>query len=473
VSNILCVDDDPGVLVVLEQSLAALGHTTTLLSSVSEAIAELGRQSFDLVLTDYRMPGETGLDLVHHTTENGIDVPVIVMTGYFSVENAVASMKEGAVDYLTKPLRAEALRIAVNHAIEIHRLRRTNDAIRRELSQLRGERTIVGNSRAIREVMETIASVAPTRATVLLEGESGTGKELFARAIHEQSPRRDGPFITVNCAALPEGLVESAMFGHERGAFTGATSRSAGAFERAHGGTLLLDEISEMRLDLQAKLLRAIQEQEIERVGGNQVLKVDVRIIATTNRNLLAEAEAGRFRHDLYYRIHVMPIRTPPLREHLEDVPELVEHFVAQISLRLGVRPPAVPAETLDVLRGRRWQGNVRELANVIERGVILQRNGRLHLASLVGVPPIGEPEPSMAPASALAAAGGVPHAVPAGGIAESQAEGLNLRELERLAIERALVATGGHRTRAAKLLGISERTLRNKLNPRPTIAEE
>jgi DNA-binding NtrC family response regulator len=228
-----------------------------------------------------------------------------------------------------------------------------------------------------------------------------------------------------------------------------------------------------MRLDLQAKLLRAIQEQEIERVGGNQVLKVDVRIIATTNRNLLAEAEAGRFRHDLYYRIHVMPIRTPPLREHLEDVPELVEHFVSQVSLRLGVRPPAVAPETMDVLRSRRWPGNVRELANAIERGVILQRNGRLHLASVVGVPPIGEPEPRDAPAPALVAAAGAGHAVASAATPENAAEGLNLRELERLAIDRALAATGGHRTRAAKLLGISERTLRNKLNPRPAGAEE
>jgi len=299
--------------------------------------------------------------------------------------------------------------------------------------------------------METVGAVAPTRATVLVQGESGTGKELVARALHDQSPRRDQPFVTVNCAALPDGLVESALFGHERGAFTGATARSQGAFERAHRGTLLLDEISEMRLDLQPKLLRAIQEQEIERVGGEQPIRVDTRIIATTNRDLRAELEAGRFREDLFYRLHVVPIRTPPLRERLDDLPMLVEHFAAAAAARLGIRAPLVQAEAIDLLQRRAWPGNIRELANAVERAVILNRTGSLGRESFES-----SREPVASPAGGATAAS--PAAEPA--------FPLELAALERIAIQRALQATGGRRTKAAELLGISERTLRNKLNP-------
>ncbi len=449
-SNILCIEDEPAVGVVLEQTLTEFGHQTTLVSSVTEGLKAIAAQSFDLIISDYRMPEGTGIDLLEMLREQGYEIPVIITTGYASVENAVLSMRHGAADYLTKPLRSESLRIAVTNAVELVRLRRQNEDVRRELDQLR-TRTIVGSSDAVRQVLETIAAVAPTRATVLLEGESGTGKELFARAIHDQSPRSGQPFVTVNCAALPEGLVESSLFGHERGAFTGATARAHGAFERAHRGTLLLDEISEMRLDLQAKLLRAIQEQEFERVGGNVAIKVDVRIVATTNRDLLAEVEAGRFRRDLYYRLHVVPIRSPALREHPEDIPDLVEHFVRQFSGQLGVKPPRVPEATLEMLKRRRWSGNVRELANAIERAVILFR-GELGPEAFGAPPPPGAIATTPPPT-------------------ESEAT-LNLRLLERHAIERALVATGGHRTRAADLLGISERTLRNKLNPRPATAE-
>ena len=455
-STILCIDDEPSVGVTLEHTLAEFGHQAILATSVNEGLKVLAQQSVDLILSDYRMPDATGLDLLEALRQQGFEIPVIIMTGYSSIEHAVLSMRHGAVDYLTKPLRQETLRIAVTNALEANRLRRENDEFRRELSSLRGPRTIVGESEALRAVMETIAAVAPTRATVLLEGESGTGKELFARALHEQSPRRDQPFVTVNCAALPEGLVESALFGHERGAFTGANARAHGAFERAHRGTLLLDEISEMRLDLQPKLLRAIQEQEIERVGGHQLLKVDVRIVATTNRDLLAEIKANRFRRDLYYRLSVMPIRTPPLRERLEDVPLLTEHFVRTAAAALGVKPPEVPLETLELLQRRSWQGNIRELANVIERAVILCRSGQLLPAAVREVQGGGPAAETPAPAP------GDPARAP-----------INLKELERIAIERALAATSGHRTRAAELLGISERTLRNKLRPGSTVVEE
>ena len=468
-SNILCVEDQPTVGVTIERTLNDLGHQPVLVASVEEALQALAHHDIDLVIADYPMADQTGRDVLDVLRGAGIEAPVIIMTDYASVQDAVTSIRRGAVDYLTKPLRQEALRLAVNNAIEIGRLRRENEDIRREMTSLQGMRTIVGESKALQTVREVIAAVAPTRATVLLEGESGTGKELFARAIHEQSPRHNQPLVTVNCAALPEGLVESALFGHERGAFTGATARTAGAFERAHRGTLLLDEISEMRLDLQAKLLRALQEQEFERVGGGTPIRVDVRLVATTNRDLRAEVEAGRFRRDLYYRLSVVPVRTPPLRERIEDIPALVHHFVRQISMQLGVRPPDVPAETLEYLQRRAWPGNIRELANAVERAVILCRHGRLTWSAFeAGAPSavasFGDPDRA-----------GEPDRVEEAGVAVSSgpvSDTLNLKDLERIMISRALQTTGGHRARAASLLGISERTLRNKLNfPRRRLA--
>ncbi|MGE0552356.1 MAG: sigma-54-dependent transcriptional regulator [Gemmatimonadales bacterium] len=465
-ATILCVDDEPSVGVVLEAALTKLGHTPILATSVDGAMQAVARQQFDLIVSDYRMPDATGLDLLAALEKEGYQVPVIIMTGYSSVEHAVVSLRSGAIDYLTKPVRQETLRIAVNQALEVIRLRKENEVFRQEISTLRGKRQILGESAALRRVLETVAAVSATRATVLLQGESGTGKELVARAIHEQSPRRDRPFVTINCAAMPEGLVESALFGHEKGAFTGATARSQGAFERAHGGTLLLDEISEMRLDLQAKLLRVIQEQEFERVGGQQPIRVDVRLVATTNRDLKAEAEAGRFRQDLYYRLNVVPIAMPSLRERREDVPLLVHHFVAKAAQQLGVDAVGISPEAIAALQARPWPGNIRELANAVERAVILSRGRTLGPADFVedgfraapAAPAATAAAPQLGAASATDAGASAP--IPA-----AEAEIFDLDRLEGMAIERALAATGGNRTRAAKLLGISERTLRNKLN--------
>ncbi|HVP13963.1 MAG TPA: sigma-54 dependent transcriptional regulator [Terriglobales bacterium] len=452
-ARILCIDDEPSVCALLESALAEMGHETVLAAGLDEALQAVAQRSPDLILCDYRLQGGTGLDLLVALKEQSVEIPVIMMTGYSSVEHAVLCMRHGAVDYLTKPLRNETLRIAVTDALEIIRLRRENEEYRHQIDALRGPRAIVGESKALREVLDTIARVAPTRVPVRIEGESGTGKELFARALHHQSPRRPAPFVTVNCAALPEGLVESALFGHERGSFTGATARALGAFERADKGTLLLDEISEMRLDLQSKLLRAIQEQEIERVGGTEPIHVDVRIVATTNRKLRAEVEANRFRRDLYYRLNVMPIHAPALRERLEDIPLLVQHFVQHAADSLGIRPPEVPPQTIELLKRRGWPGNIRELGNVVERAVILARNGRL------------------APSVLLESASGLREdALPAEGAAPAAEAPLNLRVLERDAITRALAATGGHRVRAAELLGISERTLRNRLRELRTV---
>jgi DNA-binding NtrC family response regulator len=450
-ASILCVDDEPSVGVVLEHLLSRLNHTAVLASSVDEAMRIVRHTPLDLVIADYRMPGQTGLDLLNLLEKEGYRLPVIIMTGFSTIEHAVISIKSGAVDYLTKPVQAENLEIAVTQALEVSRLRRENARFRSELKKAGVSRSLIGQSESFRRVMETIATVAPTPATVLLEGESGTGKELFARAIHDQGQRADGPFVTINCAALPEGLVESALFGHEKGAFTGATVRTAGAFERAHGGTLLLDEVSEMRLDLQAKLLRAIQEREFERVGGTQAIKVDVRLVATTNRDLQAEVDAGKFRSDLYYRLNVIPIRTPPLRERQDDIPFLVHHFVQRTAQHLETTVPDVADDALKLLSARQWPGNVRELANVVERAVILSHGQPISADRLRA---FLKPERNEQPAADTPAVAASLEDIP-----------LNLGELERLMISRALSTTGGNRTRAAQLLGISERTLRNKLN--------
>ena len=473
-ATILCVDDEPATGVVLEHHLTKIGHRPLLASSVEEAFRTIQRTTVDLVIADYRMPVATGLDLLQLLEKERLRIPVIIMTGHSSVEHAVISIKSGAIDYLTKPIRPETLEIAVNQALEVMRLRAENDQFRREISKFKASRALVGDSELFRRVMETISTVAPTRATVLLEGESGTGKELFARAIHDQSPRSEQPFITMNCAALPEGLVESALFGHEKGAFTGATMRNAGAFERANGGTLLLDEISEMRLDLQSKLLRVIQEHEFERVGGQQAIRVDVRLIATTNRDLKAEVDAGRFRGDLFYRLHVVPIHTPALRDRPDDIPVLVHHFARRVAEELGVSVPPITPEAIALLQQYRWPGNVRELSNVVERAVILSRGGtttaeifRQFLESNAlgqgggGSATMGGVTMPLTSQPPLAGAQAPP---PSAG--RSLPENLfSIEEMEKLLITRALEATNGNRTKAAKLLGISERTLRNKLN--------
>ncbi|HKV51107.1 MAG TPA: sigma-54 dependent transcriptional regulator [Gemmatimonadaceae bacterium] len=471
-ATILCVDDDQTISLLLAETLRQAGHEPLNAANVPEALAILARGNVDLIISDYRMPGNTGLDLLAHLEREGIDTPVIMMTGYASIEHAVASIKAGAVDYITKPVRAAQLELAVDQALELVRLRRENAALKREIMEARSERQIIGESQAIRRAMQSAASAAPTRATVLLQGESGTGKELFARAIHELSERRDKPFIKLNCAALPEGLVESALFGHERGAFTGALKRVEGAFERAHGGTLLLDEISEMRLDLQAKLLRVLQEQEFERVGGTSPIRVDVRVIATTNRDLAAEATAGRFRQDLFFRLSVIPVRIPPLRERLDDVPVLAHRFALRAAADAGKEVAGISPEALALLQHHEWPGNVRELQHVIERAVIMSSDAVLQARSLDAETfktGRGENGKHPAPAAKNGAANGA--AVPPDGVVLTS---LSLDHAEGVLIAKALEVTGKNRTRAAALLGISVRTLRYKLNgPSPSATSE
>ena len=454
-ANILYVDDEPAIGLILQDTLERLGHSGIGATNVPEALAALSRRDIDLIISDFRMPGLSGLEFLELLREQGRDVPLIMLTGHATIEHAVAAIKAGAVDYITKPLQVDQLQHAVSQALELSRLKRENQALRDEVMEVRAAREIVAKSPAMRQVLQTVSTAAPTRATILLQGESGTGKELLARAIHDHSDRRDRAFVKLNCAALPEGLVESALFGHEKGAFTGAIKRVEGAFERAHGGTLLLDEITEMRLDLQSKLLRVLQEQEFERVGGTTTIHVDVRIVATTNRDIQQSVERGEFRRDLYYRLSVMPIHIPALRERPDDIPILAHHFAQNAAAELRREITGITPDALALLQRYQWPGNVRELQHAVERAVILTQ-GTVLLASsfdtiraaLVGrrtsQPEVPPPEPSKA-----------------GGVLLTS---LDLHEAEATLVERALQLTSGNRTRAAELLGVTDRTLRNKL---------
>lgn len=473
-ATILWVDDDAALGLILDETLRRAGHEPVGARHVAEALHVLERSAVDLVISDYRMPGITGLEFLTMLQREGHDVPVIMLTGHASIEHAVLAIKAGAVDYITKPVRPQQLELAVDQALEYVRLKRENEALRREVSAIRSERQIVGDSPSMRRLLQTVKTAAPTRATILVQGESGTGKELFARAVHDQSERRDRPFIQLNCAALPEGLIESALFGHEKGAFTGAIRRVEGAFERAHRGTLLLDEISEMRLDLQSKLLRVLQEQEFERVGGTQPVKVDVRIIATTNRDLAAEAAAGTFRQDLYYRLSVIPLSIPPLRDRPEDVPLLATRFAVRTAEEMGKRFDGIALETMAALQRYGWPGNVRELQHVIERAVILSPEAVLLPHALeparFGLTGAGIGAPGAAGRGAALAALAASNGAGVGDGADDDPmrvvlHSLDVTRAEAVLIERALAVAKGNRTRASELLGISVRTLRNKLN--------
>ena len=472
-ATILHVDDEPSVGLLLDDTLTRAGHRCVSAGTVVEALQALAREHVDLIISDYGMPGLTGLEFLSLLQREGYDVPLIMLTDYASIEDAVPAIKAGAIDYITKPVKPQQLELAVEQALELVRLRRENEALRREVMEFRNERQIIGDSIVVRRILQTVAMAAPTRATVLLQGESGTGKELFARAIHDQSDRRDKPFIKLNCAALPDGPIESALFGHERGAFTGAVKRVEGAFERANGGTLLLDEISEMKLELQAKLLRVLQEQEFVRVGGTSPLRVDVRVVATTNRELAAAVAAGSFRQDLYCRLSVMPIMIPPLRDRVEDIPALAYRFATRTAAELGKEITGISQEALALLTAYPWPGNVGELQHAVERAVILSREALLEPHAFDGqqlglVHPLARQAAARSTAIAGGGSVGVIGTAGAGSVVPPDAvilTSLNIDEAERALIMRALEVTKGNRTRTAELLGISVRTLRNKLN--------
>lgn len=458
VAAILCVDDEAIVCALLDRLLRDMGHEPIVATSVGEAIELLSRHRIDLVIVDCVMPDRDGLQLLDFIQNEGLNVPTIVTSGYSTAEHALAATQHGAVDFMTKPLRVESVQLAVKSALIVDRLRRENEESRREISSLRGPRAIVGESESIRDLLEALDVVAPTSAAVLLHGEVGTRKALFAREIHSRSPRYDRPFVRISCAATPEASLESVLFGHEPHSIAGdgANSVLLGGLERANGGSILLDEVSELPLHVQGKLLRALQEKRVQRIGSQHPIRIDVRTIATTHRDLAAEVEAGRFSRELYAFLSVVSIRTPPLRERLEDLPRLVETFVDWNSRQLGMKAPAIPPETLDYLRKRPWPGNVRELANAVERAMILHEGVAL-TPEAFGRTPYGVGAAFRDPESGRIANRGVTSAT-------AEDDVLDIRTLERLAIHRALKKTGGHKAKAAELLGINERTLRNKL---------
>ncbi|WP_040411848.1 sigma-54 dependent transcriptional regulator [Desulfosporosinus sp. OT] len=431
--RILVADDEANMRWVLERALTKAGYEVETVEDGQLALDRALAERPDLVLVDLKMPKMDGLSLLPRLKERYPDLLMVMMTAHGSTSTAVEAMKAGAQDYLMKPFDIDELLITVAKAFEVESLREQVDYLKGEVQN--GGWQLVGNSETMQAVKHLVERVAPTPATVLIHGESGTGKELVAHAIHTLSPCVDGPYIRVNCAALTETLLESELFGHEKGSFTGAHARKTGRFELADGGTLFLDEIGELSFNVQAKLLRVLQERTFERVGGEKTIKVDVRIIAATNRDLLKEAQEGRFREDLYYRLNVFPIFVPPLRERREDISELTEHFLEKLRTYGGSK--TLGPGVLSQLKAYTWPGNVRELENVVERMVIISQGAEIEMDSLpfLGIPPKLEKN--------------------IGGFV-LPTEGISLEEFEKSFLQQAMEHTGGNQSQAAKQLGLS-----------------
>ena len=444
-ARVFVFDDDADSLQSVTATLRRDGFEVLPFADPKEGLSRLAEEGGDAVVTDLRMPGLTGMEVVRHVTKSHPGVPVVVLTAYGTVEGAVEAVRAGASDFLLKPVEIPRLRAAVFKAVKERGMRREIERLREEGGRPAGVEGIVGSSRAMEDVIRKIRLVAPTRMNVLITGESGTGKELVARAIHALSPRRGRPFLPLNCAAIPETLLESELFGYERGAFTGATSSRPGKLESAEGGTLFLDEVGDVSLGIQAKLLRAIEQKEVQRVGGAQALQVDVRILAATNQDLKGRVEEKAFREDLFYRLNVFGIAVPPLRERREDIPRLCEHLLARIGEEGGVPPKRLSPAALKNLMTHRWPGNVRQLRNALETATLVGQGDTIEPGDLPPevareVIPPSSPEPIPLPASRT------------------------LTEIERDAIRDALAKTGGNKTQAAKLLGIGLRTLHRKV---------
>ncbi len=439
--RILVVDDEEQMRDLLAKVLDRKGYQVAVCSDGLEALAYLEKEPADLVITDVRMPGLSGMEALRAVKELNPDIVVLIMTAFGSIDQAVQAVKEGAYDYINKPFKIEEMLLTIEKALDERRLRHEVSALRQELHTRYRFENLIGKSRAMQEVFGLIEQVAGSRSTVMVYGKSGTGKELVAKSVHYNSPRSGKAFVAVNCAAIPAELLESELFGHEKGAFTGAIATKVGKFELANSGSLFLDEVGSMRLDLQAKILRALQEREIERVGGTRTIKIDVRVIAATNRDLKKAVEEGTFREDLYYRLNVVPITLPDLKDRIEDIPLLANHFVQKFAPESNPNIREISKEAMAVLLSYAWPGNVRELENVIERAVTLGRGPAI--------------EPSDLPNHLTGGSNPVDRAL---------AKEATLEDLEREYIALILRRTKGHQIRAASILGIDRRTLYRKI---------
>ncbi len=444
VERILVVEDEDKLRRVVQLQLESAGFEVDGASTAEQALPLATLAS--LIITDLRLPGMSGLELIQQLQSRGIPAAVIVITAHGSVENAVEAMKLGAADFLQKPFSLEHLTTIVHKVMAVQALRDENRRMREELDQRYQFDSIIGRSAAMREIFHTVERVAPTRATVLLAGESGVGKDMIARAIHQHSPRKNHAFVKINCTALPENLMESELFGYEKGAFTGATASKPGKFEQADQGTVLLDEIGDVPGNIQVKLLRILQERQFERLGSNMTRNVDVRVIAATNVDLRAALEQGRFREDLYYRLNVVPINIPPLRERKEDIPFLAIHFVKKLSKDLGTGNKEISASALDRLLDHSWPGNVRELENTIERSLVLG-SGDVLQASEIRIEAVRH-----GPTNASQQAPLLP-------------EGETLEHWEQMMIREALRRANGNKSQAARMLGLTRNALRYRLS--------
>lgn len=449
--DILIVDDDLAHRIMLKKLVGGWGYNVFEADDGAVAIEEASKRPFDLILMDIRMMKVSGIEALEEIKKINPAIPVIIMTAYASVETAVSALKKGAYDYLTKPLDFDELQIVIKRATEHSLLKKENEYLKERLGEKFNRQNIIGQSTAMVRLLEIVEQVAPTQATVLITGESGTGKEIIANAIHMNSNRNQAPFVKINCAALTETLLESELFGHEKGAFTGADRRREGKFLQADGGSIFLDEVSEMSQAMQVKLLRVLQERELTRVGGSEVLKVDVRVIAASNKDLKKEIQQGRFREDLFYRLNVVALTVPPLRERKEDIPLLAQHFLQEFAAKNAKNVTSFTPQAVEKLVQYSWPGNVRELMNAVERAVVLSRNAYLD-----------EGELTLLMAEERGASG-----AEQSGAANQQASvsgTWSLEEIERRSILESLEQAGGNKSEAARRLGITRKTLRKKL---------
>jgi DNA-binding NtrC family response regulator len=443
-ATILIVEDEAKMLRLLDLHLTEEGFQTRTAQDAEVGLKILNQERIDLVLTDHKLPGMTGLEFLQAAKRVNAAVPFVVMTAYGSVETAVDAMKAGASDYVLKPFSLAEISVVIRKELDASRLREENRSLREALGQRYSYQNIVARSAKMQEVLALVERIAPTNSTVLLGGESGVGKDLIARAIHENSRRASGPFIKINSTAIPETLLESELFGYEKGAFTGANASKPGKFELADKGTIFLDEIGDVPPAIQAKLLRVLQEREFERLGGTKTHKVDVRLVAATNRNLRAALEQGTFREDLYYRLNVVPIDIPPLREHKEDIPDLVDHFIARFAGESAKQISGITPAAMQLLTDFHWPGNVRELENIIERGVALANGAVLDVADIHL--DVARPEKSAGASAFLP-------------------QGMTLEQWEDEMIREALRRANGNKSQAARLLGLSRNALRYRLS--------